>query len=178
MWVFVTSSCGSNFLVPVVSLGFKASLKPERPLKRKVGEEIFVIASEPPLDAIGKARKGMIDVDKEIPSLIILPDDELQSFSSEGRVLISPIMDFVARRSFSKPLTSYDACIDGPSIIGHSSITRESSKFMLLASDKKSLSDFSVEAMTWLSITLLVDNYQWAQQFSNEKRKKTTLGKE
>ncbi|GKU92966.1 hypothetical protein SLEP1_g6615 [Rubroshorea leprosula] len=61
----------------------------------------------------------------------------------EGRLLISSFIDFIVGKSFSKPLTrsplkdavrpSYDIGIEGPSIIGHSSIACESSKSMLLA---------------------------------------------
>ncbi|GKV13494.1 hypothetical protein SLEP1_g24493 [Rubroshorea leprosula] len=99
----------------------------------------------------------VIEVDKEAPSSFVFPDDELQQFSSEGRLLISSFMDFIAGKSFSKPLTrlplkdvvhpGYDIDLKGPSIIGHSSIARESSKSMLLAGDKKLLSNFPLEAL-------------------------------
>ncbi|GKV19331.1 hypothetical protein SLEP1_g29609 [Rubroshorea leprosula] len=78
-------------------------------------------------------------------------------FSSEGRFLISSFMDFIAGKSFSKPLTrlplkdvvhpGYDIGLEGPSIIRHSSIAHESSKSMLLAGDKKLLSNFPLEAL-------------------------------
>lgn len=48
--------------------------------------------------------KVMINVDKEIPSPFELLDDELQSFPSEGRALISLIMDFIVWKSFTKPI--------------------------------------------------------------------------
>ncbi|GKU93135.1 hypothetical protein SLEP1_g6760 [Rubroshorea leprosula] len=105
----------------------------------------------------GVVEGGVIEVDKEVPVSFVFPDDELQQFSSEGRLLISSFMDFIAGKSFSKPLMrlplkdvicpSYDVCLEGPSIIGHSSIARESSKSMLLAGDKKLLSNFPLEAL-------------------------------
>lgn len=54
--------------------------------------------------AKGKVEKGKIDVNKETSSLFVLLDDELQSFSSKGKVFISSIMNFIVRKSFSKSL--------------------------------------------------------------------------
>lgn len=129
-----------------------------------------------------KGGKVMIDVDKAILSPFALPNDELQSFPSKGRALISSIMDIVVGKSFSKPLPwsplkmlfvlvfifllflylssflylrcisssfciGYDAQVDNPFVIRHSSITRETSKSLLLARDEKLLSDFPLEAL-------------------------------
>ncbi|GKV11642.1 hypothetical protein SLEP1_g22882 [Rubroshorea leprosula] len=103
------------------------------------------------------AEGGVIEVDEEVHVSFVFPDDELQQFSSKGRLLISSFMDFIVGKSFSKPLTrlplkdvvcpSYDVCLKGFSIIGHSSIARESSKYMLLVGDKKLLSNFPLEAL-------------------------------
>ncbi|GKV09093.1 hypothetical protein SLEP1_g20640 [Rubroshorea leprosula] len=53
----------------------------------------------------GVAEGCVIEVDKEVPASFVFPDDELQQFFSEGRLLISSFMDFIVRKSFSKPLT-------------------------------------------------------------------------
>ncbi|GKV20494.1 hypothetical protein SLEP1_g30615 [Rubroshorea leprosula] len=116
----------------------------------------FKVASASGSDK-GVAEGCVIEVDEEVLASFVFPDDELQQFCSEGRFLISSFMDFIAGKSFSKPLTrlplkdvvrpGYDVCLEGPSIIGHSSIARESSKSMLLASDKKLLSNFPLEAL-------------------------------
>ncbi|GKV46146.1 hypothetical protein SLEP1_g53153 [Rubroshorea leprosula] len=78
-------------------------------------------------------------------------------FSFEGGLLISSVMDFITGKSFSKPSTrsplkdavhlGYDIGIDDPSIIGHSSVAHESSKYMLFTSDKKLHSNFPLETL-------------------------------
>ncbi|GKV29237.1 hypothetical protein SLEP1_g38178 [Rubroshorea leprosula] len=232
--VWVPGSCDSysDFPVPFVPSGFEASPRPERSLKRKIGEgspaaihspflgsagginTLAVLSRSAKIErlekvdravkaekllaekvkkAVGKSKgivpqgaplavrrskrlksasfkvasaggsdKGVaeacvIEVDKEVPASFVFPDDELQQFSSEGRLLISSFMDFIAGKSFSKPLTrlplkdvvhpGYDIDLEGPSVIRHSSIARESSKSMLLAGDKKLLSNFPLEVL-------------------------------
>ncbi|GKV13575.1 hypothetical protein SLEP1_g24570 [Rubroshorea leprosula] len=52
----------------------------------------------------GKVGKSVIDASKETPSLLVFLDDELQSFSSKEKALLSSITDFIDGKSFFKSL--------------------------------------------------------------------------
>ncbi|GKV07151.1 hypothetical protein SLEP1_g18952 [Rubroshorea leprosula] len=155
---------------------FEASSKPEHPLKRKIGETSTVTISEPLLavattdvsSSKGKVAKSVVEVSKETSSLFALLNDELQSFSSEEKALISSIMDSITGKSFSKSLPhpplkdvvrpSYDIRVDGPFIIGHNLVACESFESLLLDGDKKLLSDFPLEALHDMAVHNAANN--------------------